>query len=123
MNWEIREENPMSDPNLKGEPDNSPGNPSTRPGQLQIEMDEPTAQGAYVNFAIVGHTETEFTVDFVFLQPQQPKGRVRARIITAPSHAKRLLMALDANIKKFEKSFGPIKAAQQPEKKIGFTQL
>jgi Protein of unknown function (DUF3467) len=95
---------------------------SGAPGQLQIELDEATAQGAYVNFMIVGHTDAEFTMDFIYVQPHQPKGKVRFRVITAPSHAKRMLSALDENIRKYEASFGPVKASDVPEKKIGFSQ-
>lgn len=76
--------------------------------QLQIQLDDDVAQGMYVNMAMVNHTETEFTLDFVFLQPQQPKGKVRSRIVTSPKHAKRLLLALQDNIGKFEARFGPI---------------
>lgn len=94
--------------------------PPVSPVQLQIEMDEPTSQGVYVNLAMVGHTETEFTLDFIYAQPQQPKARVRARIISSPSHTKRFLLALQDNIQRYERAFGPIKAASEPEKKIGF---
>lgn len=99
----------------------SPDSAPDSPNRLQIELDDPTALGAYVNFSIVGHTDTEFTMDFVYVQPHQPKGKVRARLICAPSHAKRFLTALDENIKKYEKSFGPIRAAIEPGKKIGFS--
>jgi len=103
------------------EPETPKDTPPSNPNRLQIELDDVTAQGAYVNFAIVGHTDTEFTMDFVYLQPHQPKGKVRTRLISAPSHAKRFLMALDENIKKYERTFGPIKAAEVPHKKIGFS--
>jgi hypothetical protein len=33
---------------------------------------------------------------------------VRSRVITSPRHAKRLLLALEENIRKYEKKFGPI---------------
>jgi len=91
-----------------------------KPTQLQIELDEPTAQGIYANLAMIGHNETEFTMDFIYIQPQQPKGKVRARIISSPSHTKRFLLALQDNIKKYEAKFGAIKAAQEPEKSTGF---
>ena len=76
--------------------------------QLQVQLDDDVAQGMYVNMAMVNHTETEFTLDFVFIQPQQPKGKVRARIITSPKHAKRLLAALQENLGKYEQRFGTI---------------
>lgn len=76
--------------------------------QLQIQLDDETAQGMYVNMAMVNNNETEFTFDFMFVQPQVPKAKVRARVITSPKHAKRFLLALQDNISKHEERFGPI---------------
>lgn len=75
---------------------------------IQIQLDDDIAQGAYVNLAMVNHSETEFTLDFIYVQPQQPKAKVRARIITSPKHTKRLLEALKDNLAKYEKRYGTI---------------
>ncbi len=84
----------------------------TAPGvQVQIEIDEATSQGIYANMAIVAHTETEFVFDFVFIQPQAPKAKVRARIVTSPAHAKRFAAALQDNIRRYEEKLGAIKVA------------
>lgn len=90
--------------------------------QIKIEIDEQTAGGIYVNSALISHSQTEFVMDFLFLQPQTPKAKVRSRIITSPSHAKRLLLALQDNLKKYEERFGKIEIAKSPEgdQKIGF---
>lgn len=76
--------------------------------QLQIQLDDEIANGQYVNMALVNHTETEFTLDFIYVQPQQPKAKVRSRIITNPKHMKRLLLAMQDNLTKFEGKFGTI---------------
>ena len=76
--------------------------------QLQIQLDDDVANGTYVNMALVNHTETEFTLDFIYVQPQQPKAKVRSRIITNPKHMKRLLLAIQDNVAKFEARFGLI---------------
>ena len=76
--------------------------------QLQIEIDDVTAQGVYCNLAFIAHSEQEFVMDFMFLSPQQPKAKVRSRIITSPKHAKRFLAALADNIQKYEGRFGMI---------------
>jgi hypothetical protein len=78
---------------------------------IQIQLDDDVAQGAYVNLAMVNHSETEFTIDFIYVQPQQPKAKVRARIISSPKHTKRLLEALKDNVVKYEKRFGTIDAS------------
>ena len=89
--------------------------------QIQIEIDDAVAQGAYSNLALISHSESEVVLDFVFVQPQAPKARVRARVITSPSHAKRLLKALEENLKNYESRFGEIKMPQQDKnKQVGF---
>lgn len=82
--------------------------------QLQVEIDEATARGIYTNLALITHSETEFLLDFLFLQPQSPKTKVLARIVSSPVHAKRLLWALKDNIAKYETRFGPIPAGETP---------
>ncbi len=84
--------------------------PATPPAQLQIqiEIDPATANGAFVNMALVNHTETEFTLDLIYVQPQQPKATVRARAITTPKHMKRLLLAIQENLARYEARHGAI---------------
>jgi hypothetical protein len=76
--------------------------------QLQIQLDDAIANGQYANLALVNHSETEFTLDFIYVQPQQPRAKVLSRIITNPKHLKRLLAALQDNLAKYEGRFGAI---------------
>jgi hypothetical protein len=76
--------------------------------KLEIQLDEEVAQGTYVNLAVVNHNESEFVVDFIFVQPQAPRAKVRSRVILSPQHAKRLVAALQANIGRYEQNFGEI---------------
>lgn len=85
-----------------------PKAPAPPPLQIQIELDPETAQGAYANMAMVNHNEGEFTLDFIYVQPQAPKAKVRARIISNPKHTKRLLLALEDSIRQFEAKHGVI---------------
>jgi hypothetical protein len=77
--------------------------------QLNIELSEEVAQGIYSNLAVITHSTSEFVVDFVRIMPGVPKANVKSRVILTPEHAKRLLMALQDNVKKFEAQHGPIK--------------
>ena len=91
--------------------------------QIQIDIDEPTARGHYANLALISHSETEIVLDFIFLQPQSPKGKVLTRVVTSPIHAKRLLAALKDNVEKYEARFGTIRSdATQAPAKTGFYQ-
>ncbi|MEN8118963.1 MAG: DUF3467 domain-containing protein [Bacteroidota bacterium] len=77
--------------------------------QINIELNEEVAQGKYSNLAIITHSSSEFVVDFVRVMPGVPKAQVNSRIILTPEHAKRLMLALQENVKKFESLHGPIK--------------
>lgn len=76
--------------------------------QIDIELSEKVADGTYSNLAIITHSHSEFIIDFIRMMPGVPKAKVKSRIILTPSHAKRLLLALNDNIDKFEQSFGTI---------------
>ncbi|MBQ3175550.1 MAG: DUF3467 domain-containing protein [Bacteroidales bacterium] len=76
--------------------------------KLNIELSNEVAQGSYSNLAIVTHSPNEFVIDFVRVLPGMPKAQVGSRIIMTPGNIKRLVNALQDNIKKFESEFGTI---------------
>ena len=80
--------------------------------EIKVEIDEQTANGSYSNLALITHSQTEFIIDFIFVQPQNGKAKVKNRIITSPLHAKRILQALQDNIAKYEMRFGQIKNSE-----------
>ncbi len=80
--------------------------------QINIELSEEIAQGVYSNLAVITHSSSEFVVDFVRIMPGVPKANVKSRIILTPEHAKRLLSALQDNVKKYEHMHGPIKVSK-----------
>jgi len=94
--------------------DSNPANPPAQPAQIQIALDEETAQGIYANLAMITHGDSEFTLDFIYVQPHQPKAKVRARIITSPQHVKRLLAVMQDNIARYEAKFGTIRQSEPP---------
>ena len=87
-------------------------------GKFQIELPAEIAQGEYANLAIITHSSSDFVVDFARLLPGVPKEQVKSRVILAPEHAKRLLLALQENIVRYEREFGPIKLPNQEPRTI-----
>ncbi|MBQ8152447.1 MAG: DUF3467 domain-containing protein [Prevotella sp.] len=87
-------------------------------GQLQLELPQDVAQGEYANFAIISHSSSDFVIDFARVLPGVPKSPVKSRVILAPEHAKRLLGALQENIMRYEREFGPIKIPNQEPRTI-----
>jgi len=72
--------------------------------------------GVYSNNMVVTHTKEEFILDFLMVVP--PAGTVTARVIVSPGHMKRILVALQENISKYESAFGTIQIAEEPKGKI-----
>ncbi len=88
-------------------------NNNKQQGQFQIELPQEVAQGEYANFAIITHSSSDFVLDFARILPGVPKATVKSRVILAPEHAKRLLMALKDNIVRYENAYGQIQLPQQ----------
>ena len=76
--------------------------------EIKIEIKPEVAKGAYSNLAIITHSHSEFIIDFATMLPGLPKPEVSNRIIMTPEHAKRLYLALQDNINKYENQHAPI---------------
>ena len=93
-----------------------------QPPQINLELGEKEAEGVYSNFVVIGHSLSEFVLDFARVLPGTPKSRIFARIIMTPPNARALLNALETNIKKYEDQFGKIRTPGEVSgKEIGFT--
>ncbi|WP_460577257.1 DUF3467 domain-containing protein [Hymenobacter coalescens] len=86
-----------------------PPTPASEEQQINIELSEEIAEGEYANLAMIAHSSSEFVIDFIRLMPGLPKAKVKARVVITPEHAKRLLAALQDNLDRYERSFGPVK--------------
>ena len=87
--------------------------------QKQVMASEDAVKGRYSNHTQVYHSKEEFVLDSFFLTPQG--GALLHRTVMSPGHAKRTMMALQENIKKYEDQHGTIEAAEgQPNSTIGF---
>ncbi|SFR31651.1 Protein of unknown function [Robiginitalea myxolifaciens] len=88
--------------------------------QINIELDEQTAEGVYSNLAIINHSASEFIVDFISIMPGRPKAKVKSRIVLTPQHAKKFLKALGENVQRFEQAHGTIQDYDQPPIPLNF---
>ena len=81
----------------------------TKPQQRSLNVELPTnLDPIYANFALISHTPSEVIVDLAQMLPNQPKIRVRARVVMTPLNAKLTLRALQENLAKYEAAFGEI---------------
>lgn len=89
-----------------------------QPKENQIQIRDSFAGGEYANAMAVSHTKEEFLLSF--LNVVAPSGRVVGKIITSPGHLKRIIRALEENLKKYETTFGKVEEAEAPKNEIGF---
>jgi hypothetical protein len=90
---------------------------------MQIQSDPQTNAGVYSNLMMVSHRKEEFVLDFLFVHPQRSQSgegvaNLRSRVITSPEHAKRIVRALEENLRRYEEKFGPIEEATDMPKAI-----
>lgn len=90
-----------------------------QPQQVQIKAADDVLKGAYTNVVQISHTKEEVVFDFMNILP--PQGNLVSRVITSPGHAKRILTALQQNLKQYESKYGNIAAAEAPKGDFGFS--
>jgi hypothetical protein len=86
--------------------------------QIQIKATDEKLAGVYANMMQVSHTKEEFVLDFVNILP--PSGQLVARILVSPAHAKRIMLALQDNIQRYETQFEKIEGATTDKPGFGF---
>lgn len=91
--------------------------------QLNIELNDEIAEGSFSDLVSIAHSNSEFVLDFIRIIPGTMRGKVKARIIITPEHARRLLDALADNISKYEENFGDIVTNSQINMPMNFGKM
>ncbi len=86
--------------------------------EMKIDIQQGMEDGVYSNLALITHSSAEFVLDFLRVLPGKPQPKVASRVVMAPEHAKRLMMALRENVSKYEDAFGPIDLHQNQQRTI-----
>lgn len=84
--------------------------------EIQITDNIPGAE--YSNLAYINHNKEEFQL--IFTNVVGASGKVVSKVITSPGHFKRLVNAMNENLKSYEEQFGEVKEAADIDKEIGF---
>ncbi len=75
---------------------------------INIKVEDGILKGAYANLMFASHNKEEFVLDFMSVLG--PQGIEVAKIITSPGHFKRIVAALNDNLKRYEEQFGKIES-------------
>jgi hypothetical protein len=76
--------------------------------QIPFQADPQVIRGAYTNNMQVSHTKEEFILDFMNVSHTPQVVSLVSKVITNPAHFKRIVAALQDNLKKYEEKFGVI---------------
>ncbi|OGP97058.1 MAG: hypothetical protein A2Z39_03115, partial [Deltaproteobacteria bacterium RBG_19FT_COMBO_46_9] len=72
--------------------------PDSQPKEIKVNFPPQLQGGVYANNMLVIHTKEEFIMDYMMVVP--PNGAVTSRVIISPGHMKRIINALQDNVKK-----------------------
>lgn len=86
--------------------------------EVKVKIDDEQLKGSYANMMRVSHQQDAFVIDFANITP--PQGIVTARVITSPGHLKKMIKALQENLKLYEDRFGQVEERGKTEGEIGF---
>ncbi|MCL5734482.1 MAG: DUF3467 domain-containing protein [Actinobacteria bacterium] len=87
--------------------------------EIKVNLPQNIVGGVYANAMLVQHTDDEFVMDFTLLVGGN--GTVVSRVITSPGHMKRMIAALQENLRRYEGSHGVVKGREvQPRMRLGF---
>lgn len=89
--------------------------------ELQVKIPEELSP-VFSNIARVSHSDDEFSLHFAHTIQGTNMAEVKAIVSLTPSHAKRLLRALEEQIQKYESEFREIDLPEEPEseKQLGY---
>ena len=86
--------------------------------EITIKAKDEDLKGFYSNLVQISHTKEEFCLDFFNVFP--PQGVLSARVIISPSHLKRMIRAMEENLRKYEEKYGNIEESEGVSGTIGF---
>jgi hypothetical protein len=92
--------------------------PAGQQKKIPVEFPSQLKGGAYANNTRVMHAKEEFILDFLMVGPDV--GAVTSRVIMSPGHMKRMIAALQENMRKYEQKYGSLAPADEPKGHVGF---
>ncbi len=72
----------------------------------------------FSDLAEITHNDQEFNFTFMHVIPRVNTAKVKAIVTLTPIHAKRFLLALQENIKKYETKYGEIKLPEKDKREV-----
>ena len=90
---------------------------TNQPQQVPVNATPEIIKGVYTNNMQVAHTKDEFILDFMNLSFVPQMVNLVSKIFTSPGHFKRMVVALNDNLKRYEDQYGKIDETSNPGQK------
>ena len=87
--------------------------------EVKIALDNDKQYGHYSNLMKICHTKEEFILDF--WANYSDIELLSSRVVVTPQHMKRMIAALQENLKKYEEEHGGVTPADAPKPPVGFS--
>lgn len=84
--------------------------------QIHINTADDLSRGRFSNSMLITHSPEEFIIDWLLNSPSGT--HLVSRIIVSPGHVKRMILALNDNMTKYEQKFGKVTAIEASEQKF-----
>jgi len=82
--------------------------------QVQLKVSDEVLKGVYSNAAQIVHNREEFQINFMNIDLTAALGSVVSKVILSPGHMKRMVAAMQDNLKRYEQQFGEVRQAEAP---------
>jgi hypothetical protein len=80
---------------------------------VQVSAGDDLTRGRYSNNMFITHSPEEFILDWLLSSPTGT--HLVSRVILSPGHLKRVIAALEDNLRKYEEQFGTVRPAEPDE--------
>jgi hypothetical protein len=87
-----------------------------QPQQIQVNTADELSRGRFSNNILIAHNQEEFILDWMLNSPNGM--HLVSRLVVTPSHMKRIVAALEDNLRRYEQTFGQIMTPEVGDQKF-----
>ena len=84
--------------------------------QLQVTTGDELSRGHFSNNLLIAHSNEEFILDWMLNSPNGM--HLVSRLVVTPGHMKRIVAALEDNLRRYEQTFGQIMTPEVGDQKF-----
>ena len=87
-----------------------------QPQQIQVNTVDELSRGRFSNNILIAHNQEEFILDWMLNSPNGM--HLVSRLVVTPGHMKRIVAALEDNLRRYEQTVGQIMTPEVGDQKF-----